>query len=210
MIVTAAKWIWGGLAALVGVAVASKASGATGPGAAGPAVPFLQARNYRKGRTKKIDSIVIHTMEAPETASTAHNVAQWFAGPSAPMASAHYNVDGGGIWQSVRDEDTAFHAPPLNDQSIGIEHAGYARQTSEEWADPYSMAMLARSATLVASLCRRYGIPARWVDADGLRAGQAGITTHLAVTKAFGKTTHTDPGPSFPYETYLEMVRAAL
>ena len=50
-------------------------------------IPFVQARNYTRGRSNAIDLLVIHTMEAPEKPTTAENVANWFAGSSAPQAT---------------------------------------------------------------------------------------------------------------------------
>jgi N-acetyl-anhydromuramyl-L-alanine amidase AmpD len=168
---------------------------------------FVQARNFRKGRLVKATLIVLHDMEAAESAKTAENVAAWFAGPAAPMASAHYNVDSDSIVQSVREADTAFHAPGANAQGIGIEMAGYAKQSAADWSDAFSVAMLDRASSLVADICERHGIPVQFVDSPGLLAGASGITTHAAVSKAWKKSTHTDPGPNFPIATFLESVR---
>ena len=50
---------------------------------AGTTIPFVQARNYTRGRSNPIDVIVIHTMESPEKPDTAESVANWFAGSTA-------------------------------------------------------------------------------------------------------------------------------
>ncbi len=175
-----------------------------------PLYPFVEAKNKRSGRLEPIELVVLHTMEADERPDTAERVAAWFAGPNAPMASAHYCVDADSIVQCVKESDTAFHAPGANSNGIGIEHAGYARQTPEDWADAYSQTMLRRSAELTASLCKRHGLPVEAVDVQGLLAKRRGITTHHNVSLAFRKSTHTDPGKSFPMESYLEMVREYL
>lgn len=176
------------------------------------AIPFIQAKSFTRAARGmgKITAIVIHTMEAPEGPATAENVAAWFAGASAPRASAHYNVDPNSIVQSVRDEDIAWHAGPVNDWSIGIEHAGYAKQTAEEWADAASTAILERSAELVAGLCARWEIPVRRLTADDLKRGErAGIFGHVDVTNGLtGGKGHYDPGPHFPWDRYLANVRA--
>lgn len=174
--------------------------------------PFVQAAHFTPSARITIDLVVIHTMEAPEKPTTAENVAAWFAGPNAPQASAHYCVDNDSIVQCVKDRDIAWHAPGANHNGIGIEHAGYARQTPEEWADEYSTAMLARSASLTARLCHKYGIPVVWLDAEALaRPGARGITGHVQCTDAFsGGKGHQDPGPHFPVDGYLALVRAAL
>jgi N-acetyl-anhydromuramyl-L-alanine amidase AmpD len=173
-------------------------------------IAFVEARNFTHANRTAVDWIVLHSMEAPESATTAEDVARWFAGPNAPRASAHYCVDVDSIVQCVRDEDVAWHAPGANSKGIGIEHAGYARQSFEEWRDAYSSTMLARSAALVARLCRKWNIPAEFVDRNGLLAGTRGITTHNEVTWAFHESTHTDPGPYFPIEDYVRDVRTRL
>jgi hypothetical protein len=111
----------------------------------------------------------------------------------------------------VSEEDVAWAAPSRNHNGIQLEHAGYARQTAEEWSDAFSTRMLALSALLTAQICARWEIPIRFVDADGLRRDERGITTHWEVTKGPGRglTSHVDPGPHFPMARYLEMVRDA-
>ncbi len=172
-------------------------------------IPFVPARHFRAGRRKPVRLIVLHDMEAAETTKTAENVAKWWNGPASPVSSAHYCVDSDSIVCCVRPEDTAFHAPGANEDGIGIELAGYARQTAAEWADAYSTAMLARAAELVASLCSTYELPVALVDVFGLQHGATGITTHALVSKAFKKSTHSDPGPSFPMAAFLDQVLAA-
>lgn len=168
---------------------------------------FIQARNYRKGRLGKVDLIVIHSMEAAEKPTTAEAVANWWAGPSTPVSSCHYCVDSDSVVQCVRDEDTAWHAPGANHNGIGIEHAGFAKQTKAEWMDDYSMNMLGRSAELAAKLVVRHTIPVEFVDAAGLLKGKRGFTTHAEVSKAFKKSDHYDPGKGFPLSEYLDMVK---
>jgi N-acetyl-anhydromuramyl-L-alanine amidase AmpD len=172
-------------------------------------IPFVQARNYTPANRTKVDLIVIHDMEAPEKPDTAESVAKWFAGPTAPQASAHYCVDDDSIVMCVREKDVAWHAPGANSNGIGLEHAGYASQGAADWADPYSEAMLNISALLVRDICTRWQIPMNYVDAAGLLARQRGITTHLQVTNAFRQGDHTDPGPNFPMTHYIELVRGA-
>lgn len=175
-----------------------------------PEIKFIKARNFTPGRNASVGLVVIHTMEAAESLVTAENVAKWFAGSSAPKASAHYCIDADSIVQCVLEMDTAWAAPGANHNGVQLELAGYAKQTPADWADAYSTKMLALVASLTADICRRHSIPVEFVDYHGLRAGQRGITYHREVSKAWMKSTHTDPGKSFPLESFLAMVRAAL
>lgn len=172
------------------------------------AYPFVQARNFTRVGGRTINLVVVHDMEAPETAKTAETVAAWFAGPTAPRASAHYCIDNDSIVQCVRDMDVAWHAPGANHDGIGLEHAGYARQSRNEWLDPFGTRMLALSAKLAADLCTKYQIPIRHLSAADLLRGERGITGHADVTQAYHRSTHTDPGGDFPWDTYLALVKA--
>ena len=171
--------------------------------------PFVESPHINRTAGRQIDLIVIHTMEMDEKGETAENCAQWFRNPGAKV-SAHYCVDADTIVQCVRDQDVAWAAPGANSDGIQVEHAGRAKQTGREWSDEYSTAMLERSAQLVAELCAKYKIPVTWLYAADLRAGKRGITSHDAVSKAFKRGSHWDPGTGFPVERYLALVRAKL
>jgi N-acetyl-anhydromuramyl-L-alanine amidase AmpD len=176
----------------------------------GSTIPFVQARNYTRGRANAIDVIVIHTMESPEKPDTAESVAAWFAGSTAPQASAHYCIDADSIVECVRDTDVAWHAPGANHNGLGLEHAGRAAQSAADWSDDYSLRLLDLSAELVAQKCDKYDIPAVWLSSAQLRAGKRGITGHVQVSQAFKRTDHTDPGKFFPVEAYIARVREHL
>jgi len=174
------------------------------------AIPFVQARNFTRGRSSHIDVLVIHTMESPEKPNTAEDVASWFAGSNAPQASAHYCIDGNSVVQCVQDSDVAWHAPGANHNGLGFEHAGKAAQTAHDWSDDYSVKCLELSATLVAQKCKEYDIPVVWLHPADLRAGKRGITGHVQVSEAFRKSDHSDPGKGFPVQAYLGRVKKHL
>lgn len=177
-------------------------------------IPFIEAKHYRKvdgNRHPKV--IVIHSMEAPEKGLTAENVANYFA-TTDRVASAHYNIDNNSIVQSVQCKDVAFAAPNMNRYGIHLEHAGYARQSEDDWEDEYSMAMLQLSARLCREiLCPKFSIIPQWLGDASLRAiahgsSLTGFCTHADVTRAF-KTVggHNDPGPGFPKVKYMNLVK---
>ena len=173
--------------------------------------PLIQAKHYTPGRNgHKPILIVVHTMETPENDGRAHQVAQWFAGPTAPQASAHYMVDAKEVYQSVQEADTAWAVDDfgLNQASISIEHAGIAAQTVQQWADVYSNKELHVSAKLVSEIAKRWNIPLVKLTPQDILNGKSGLCGHIDITlakKIHGG--HTDPGPNFPWDLYINLIK---
>lgn len=167
----------------------------------------ISARYHGGPQTPTV--IVIHTAEAGPNA-TARNVANYFATmPDGRQASAHYVVDKNEYIECVAPEYQAWHAPGVNNHSIGIEHTGVdASATTEIWN--MNSQLLEKSAELVANLCSQYDIPAIFISGEDVKNGSSGITTHAEITRAFGKSDHWDPGPNFPITTYMELVNSKL
>ena len=170
------------------------------------AYPFVESPNFTPASRRAVGVVVIHTMEISERSDAAEICARWFARPVSRV-SAHYCVDADSVVQCVLEKNIAWHARGGNTNSIGVELAGLASQTRRDWADPYSAAVLARAATVVADVCRRRRVPVRWLVADDLAAGRRGLTGHNEVSDAFGQSDHWDPGDGFPIEAFLDSVR---
>ena len=150
-------------------------------------IQFLQANpsNYQKGRINNIDWIVMHYTGNKN--DTAINNAKYFHS-NIIESSAHYFVDDDSIYQSVKDEDTAWHCGAKqyvhpncrNNNSIGIEMCGHYKD-GRIYA---SNETLLNAAYLVNFLCDKYNIsinhiirhydvtgklcPIYWIDNDGL------------------------------------------
>ena len=153
--------------------------------------------------------IVLHSAECGEVATAAEALASWASGTGHPVgASWHFAVDCDSITQSVELNDIAWHAGTVNGYSIGIEQAGRASQTTEQWNDDYSASMLANTAKLVAVIAGLYDIPIEHCT-DLHSPNATGICTHADVTKALAvKNGHWDPGPNYPIDKVLTMARA--
>lgn len=169
---------------------------------------FVPSPHVTRVTDRSIDTIVVHTMEIVEAVDAARRCAAWFADERSQV-SAHFCVDARTVIQCVDEGDIAWHARGGNTTSIGVELAGTARQTPDEWADPYSTAVLRRAAKLVAELATRHEVPVRRIGARELRAGERGIAGHVDVSLAFHRSDHWDPGPSFPWALFLRRVLAA-
>jgi N-acetyl-anhydromuramyl-L-alanine amidase AmpD len=184
-----------------------------------PGIKFVQAKHYRQGRLDVISNVVIHSAETSERPSSAEALGAFFqnpmrlnnAGELVPVVcSAHYSVDSNSIIQHVLEGDTAFHvrAKGWNDRTIGVELTGRAAQSREEWLDEYGKLMLPLAAKLVRWICDTYGLPFEHVGPSGLLVNTKGITSHVDIRDAFHTDTHYDPGGSFPWDVFVELVQA--
>ncbi len=176
-------------------------------------VPFVQSVHHQPRPSGVVAKrVVIHCTENAELDGMAMMNAHLFAGPKSPEASFQYVLDNKDIIQCVAEHEKAWHAPGVNDESIGIEIVGRTSQTPTMWSDDYSRAALYRAMGLVADVCRRNSIPVQFLDCAALHTQQPGITTHAEVTKAWPKAGHghTDPGMGFPVEALLQGVRWTL
>lgn len=165
--------------------------------------------NKYTGRSVPVTLIGIHTMEAPEGPQTAENVANYFKSP-AVAASAHWCVDDNSRVRCVEDADCAWTMPPTNHYSLNVEMAGYAAQTPSQWADQYSLLTLDNAALCVAEWCHKYDIPVRHLTDAQIANYEKGLAGHVDVNRVFHGSTHTDPGPNFPWDAFLKLVNEHL
>jgi N-acetyl-anhydromuramyl-L-alanine amidase AmpD len=156
------------------------------------------------GRAEPVSIIIVHTMEAPEAHTTAEAVANYF---KTVNASAHWCVDDDSRVRCVQDDDTAWSAPPINPRSLNIEIAGYAGQTPAQWDDDYSRKALSIAALCAAEWCVKYDIPVRRIEGSQIFYSEKGLAGHVDVNNVYHQSTHWDPGPSFPWVKFLQMVR---
>lgn len=124
--------------------------------------------------------------------------------------SSHYFVDNDSIVQSLRTEFGANHAASStgNRHAIAYEITGVNGWTRAQWLARVAWGLLARQ---IARDCRHHGIAARLLTPAQMQDGKTtGIVTHDLMRRAWGGTTHTDPGPNFPIDHLLSLVQAEL
>ena len=143
----------------------------------------------------KIKYIIIH-----DTEGSYNSAISWFQDPRS-YVSANYVIRSkdGAVTQMVKNKDVAWHAGNwyMNMHSIGIEHEGFASEGSS-W---YTEAMYRSSAKLVRYLANKYNIP---LDRDHI----IGHEQYSAVNAARQAGMHTDPGPYWDWQHYMELIGA--
>ena len=162
--------------------------------------PNYDSRNSGAGG---IGMVVIHSCEG------AYSGCWGWLTNAASGVSAHYvvNESGSEISQLVNEASRAWHVGAtydcslngstdcnrngwnVNHFSVGIEHAGYASQSS--WAD----GLLNASSALTCDITRDHGIPRD--------------SYHIVAHGRLQPYNRTDPGPNWPWTDYINRVRTA-
>lgn len=137
----------------------------------------------------------------------AANTAAYFAKKST-QASAHYIEDIEDEQHCVPDDVIAWHAPP-NIHSIGIEVCGEATYTRDQWLSADVWPAVVKAATRAKELCERFDIPKQKLGPAELAKGWRGICGHVDVSNTWHETTHTDPGPGFPWLEFMALIEDA-
>jgi hypothetical protein len=170
---------------------------------------LLHPDRYNITATVQKGGVVVHDAESGDGASaTLVNLLQQ---PGDRVSKAgnvygagyHGVTDGLGGYVSMADGTAGpFSAPILNDTWWHVCMPGFANQTREQWLDPLSRAHIKGVAKFIYD---------KWIEDDRIWypnfvfASQLvqlvhGYTSHAQVALAWKKTTHTDPGPNFPWD----------
>lgn len=202
------KRIWYGLAAGVGLLGLMKLMSSYKPLSPGDPfypkpTPYPATCSSGKRSMDKVNLIVLHSTEGDSINGAIGTFAAEGAGGSTQIVAGEK-----GAVRILPDDVIPCGAPGANTQGLHIEMVGFANWSTSQWMTRQKT--LACAARNVADWCAKYGIPARFVDAAALLQGASGITTHVEVSKAWKKSNHYDPGPSFPLSHFLSMVSSAL
>lgn len=154
------------------------------------------------GDIGKVHMVIIHTCEGSYSSCWS-----WLTN-SASSASAHYVVNGTGseISQLVRESQRAWHIGATyecsrngshecwrngyssNHFTVGIEHSGYASQTS------FPVGQIDASAKLSCDISKAYGIPRD--------------RYHYVAHGQLQPYNRTDPGPNWPWTDYMNRINS--
>jgi hypothetical protein len=171
---------------------------------------FIPAKHHGLVRTVEPRLIVIHTPIWKEVDTGAEALGEYFAAMAdGRVASAHIGVDNNSVVQYVKDSVVAYASPGANHDGLHVEIIGTHTQSKAQWRDPFSISALALAADAVAQWCIKYTIPTLHLTNDQLVKSFRGIVGHDQVSQVYKKSTHTDPGPDFPWGRFMLYVKGA-
>ena len=158
-----------------------------------PAAAANYSHHYRAASAVRL--VVVH-----ETEGSYSGTVSWFRNPRARAAANYVVSRDGRIAHMVPDDRVAWHAGNgyVNAHSIGVEHEGYTNVDGTVTDLEYRS-----SAQLVASLLKRYRLP----------ADRGHVIGHSEVPDPFhrglfgGWAHHTDPGTHWNWPRYMSYVR---
>jgi N-acetyl-anhydromuramyl-L-alanine amidase AmpD len=171
-------------------------------------VPYVQGRNSypdRDGGAKY--GIAIHNTS--NDASARSEAA--YATRRTDGVSSHLYCDNVEVIQSLDTDARAGHAGSSagNENAIAVEITGVNSWTRNDWLADVAWARLGAA---LAQVVKRYGIAVRRATVAEMRANPKvrAFYSHDDMRQAWGGTTHTDPGPGFPWDRLFGAVNAAL
>jgi hypothetical protein len=165
------------------------------------------SHKHMSGANGAVTRIVIHATCSGTHKGGAVENAHYFQQDSAG-GLAHYVVDPGTVVQCCKEDTACWHAPP-NHGSIGIELTDPQKGAASRWQSADDEAMLRLAAKLVVEIAHRTGVPLTRLSSADVKAGKHGICGHVNVSEAFGQSSHTDPGPDFPWAHFMDLVHQA-
>ncbi len=182
-----------------------------------PVIGGTPALHSGKGN-KPVRRVVVHSAVMPCEPGRARQLGNMNRLGSTG-GSWHYSTDPAETFQCSWDSYVCWHAPP-NLHSLGIEMADHPAprpdtrvkrllwnlRRSWRWAGKNHRRMLQRTAQLTAELVVLHDLPAVWLSPRKLRAGHKGVTGHAQVSRAWGQSSHWDPG-WWPRRRFMRKVR---
>jgi N-acetyl-anhydromuramyl-L-alanine amidase AmpD len=178
-----------------------------------PDLAWVEPASWTNANRTSVQLVVIHDTEGSSHSQSAEDGAAYDARRT-DGTSTHYFHDNNSTVQCVRTADQA-HTARTQGNKRGIHHELCAKASfsRSQWlSEDYGLPMLRRAAKQAARDAKKWDIPVRKLSPSQVADGVKGFCGHGDVTKAFPQDngTHTDPGPNFPWDVFIDMVQDAL
>lgn len=155
----------------------------------------------RYGATPKL--FVLHTQQGN---GTAQSLANYLQNP-ASQVSYHYSVDDTRVIDVVDTDRASWSVLDANSYTINLCFAGsYVTMSRDEWLSWYSVAIDSAAQLFVQDAARYDPLAPVVIDYNDVSRGKAGGTDHQGITVGLGIGTHTDVGPNFPWDVFIDRV----
>lgn len=176
-----------------------------------PGVRFVQGRNSYSDADGKHYGIAIHNTS--NDASDEDEAS--YAKRRTDNVSSHLYVDGDSVTESLSLEARAGHAGSSagNDHALSVEITGFNSWSRDKWLSSVDWTELAAAlAWIIQNDPDFKGFQVRRASVSEMKANPRvqAFYSHNDMRLAWGGTTHTDPGPNFPWDKLMSSVSAAL
>lgn len=176
-----------------------------------PGIPYVQGRNDYPDRDGKKYGMAIHNTsnDASDTGEAS------YATRRTDGIGSHFYVDADSITQSIDTNDRVGHAGSYegNEHAIAFELTGGNAKTRQWWIENIAWDKLAK---VIAYMLKNdpdlRGFEIRRASVAEMKANPKikAFYGHDDMRRAWGGTTHTDPGPNFPWDHLIASVKKAM
>lgn len=170
-------------------------------------IHFVQGKNAYSDVDGKKYGIAVHN-----TANNASAVAEAsYATRRTDGVSAQFYADRTTVIQSLDTNTRAGHAGSSigNDNAIAFEFTGTNDKSRQWWLENVNWSLVGR---VTADVCRYHNIEVRRASVAEMKTNPKvrAFYSHDDMRRAWGGTTHTDPGPNFPWDVLFANVNTHL
>lgn len=176
-----------------------------------PGIPYHQGKNQYTDRDGKKYGIAIHN-----TSNTGSDTAEsMYADHRVDGISSHFYADGDSVTQSIDTDYRVGHAGSYegNEHAIVFEITGTNDKSREWWLANVAWAKLGYViAYMIKNDPDLAGFQIRRASVSEMKTNPRikAFYGHNDMRLAWGGTTHTDPGPNFPWDKLISSVKAEM
>lgn len=182
-----------------------------------PRLFFSRCTNPTTDRTIPDNRLSVqHSVEADDVPGLARSLLLgWMKNSEASVTTLSDRVES---VQGMANDVTAWHCGGGNQHSTGDEIVGRASWSVDQWNTPTMDLAVRNVARTKARRWAFYTMPKfgisyypEWLSLAQIGDGvTCGLCTHNDMRLVYGGTTHTDPGPNFPYQKLRNYIHAEL